>query len=78
MAADVSAAGLITDDKRRTTTKVRIVTARKQQVARVDYETDAPAPPQIEVSAIDQSNRGSSERMRSSCPTIRKASSPGA
>ena len=54
MAADVSAAGLITDDKRRTTTKVRIVTARNQQVARVDYETDtAPAQP-IEASAIDQ------------------------
>lgn len=43
-AADVPVHGLITDDKRRTTTKVRIVTTRNQQVARVDYETeDAPA-----------------------------------
>ncbi len=33
-------AGLLTDPARRTTTKVRIVTDRNQQVARVDYETD--------------------------------------
>jgi rfaE bifunctional protein kinase chain/domain len=50
----VSTAGLITDDKRRTTTKVRIVTARNQQVARVDYESDAPANQLSEASAIDQ------------------------
>jgi rfaE bifunctional protein kinase chain/domain len=31
---------LVTDDGRRTTTKVRLVTTRNQQVARVDYETD--------------------------------------
>jgi D-glycero-beta-D-manno-heptose-7-phosphate kinase len=53
-AADVSAAGLITDDKRRTTTKVRIVTARNQQVARVDYESEAPAHQAVEGSVIDQ------------------------
>lgn len=34
-------AGLLTDMTRRTTTKVRIVTERNQQVARVDYETDS-------------------------------------
>ena len=33
--------GLITDGTRRTTTKVRVVTNRNQQVARIDYETDA-------------------------------------
>lgn len=35
---EIEAAGLITDRRRRTTTKVRIVTTRNQQVARVDYE----------------------------------------
>jgi rfaE bifunctional protein kinase chain/domain len=53
-AADVKANGLITDEKRRTTTKVRIVTTRNQQVARVDYESeDAPAE-NIEDALIDQ------------------------
>jgi D-glycero-beta-D-manno-heptose-7-phosphate kinase len=33
--------GLVTDGTRRTTTKVRVVTNRNQQVARIDYETDA-------------------------------------
>jgi D-beta-D-heptose 7-phosphate kinase/D-beta-D-heptose 1-phosphate adenosyltransferase len=53
-AAEVSVSGLITDDKRRTTTKVRIVTARNQQVARVDYESDTPATAMIESSTIEQ------------------------
>ena len=39
-AANISATGLVTDDKRRTTTKLRVVTTRNQQVARVDYESD--------------------------------------
>lgn len=47
-AAGIGAHGLITDDKRRTTTKVRIVTMRNQQVARVDYESDQPAAAAIE------------------------------
>lgn len=43
-AAGIDAASLITDEKRRTTTKVRVVTTRNQQVARIDYETeDGPA-----------------------------------
>ena len=33
--------GLVTDGTRCTTTKVRVVTNRNQQVARIDYETDA-------------------------------------
>ena len=39
-AADLPMSGLITDPDRRTTTKMRIVTTRNQQVARIDYETD--------------------------------------
>jgi rfaE bifunctional protein kinase chain/domain len=39
-AAEVPPRGLVTDVERRTTTKVRIVTTRNQQVARVDYEND--------------------------------------
>jgi D-beta-D-heptose 7-phosphate kinase/D-beta-D-heptose 1-phosphate adenosyltransferase len=36
-------AGLVRDPSRRTTTKLRIVTERNQQVARIDYETDEEA-----------------------------------
>ena len=39
--AEVPPRGLVTDLERRTTTKVRIVTMRNQQVARIDYESDA-------------------------------------
>jgi rfaE bifunctional protein kinase chain/domain len=39
--AEVAPRGLVTDLERRTTTKVRIVTTRNQQVARIDYESDA-------------------------------------
>ena len=38
--AEVAPRGLVTDLERRTTTKVRIVTMRNQQVARIDYEND--------------------------------------
>jgi D-beta-D-heptose 7-phosphate kinase/D-beta-D-heptose 1-phosphate adenosyltransferase len=37
----VDATDLVTDDERRTTRKLRIVTQRQQQVARVDFENDA-------------------------------------
>ncbi|MDO8835639.1 MAG: PfkB family carbohydrate kinase, partial [Vicinamibacterales bacterium] len=40
--------GLVTDPDRPTTTKQRIVTTRNQQVARVDYESDAEAAGAIE------------------------------
>jgi D-beta-D-heptose 7-phosphate kinase/D-beta-D-heptose 1-phosphate adenosyltransferase len=53
-AADVRATSLVTDQARRTTTKVRIVTTRNQQVARVDYESDDPASETIERALIDQ------------------------
>lgn len=36
-------AGLVRDPSRRTTTKLRVVTERNQQVARIDYETDEEA-----------------------------------
>ena len=54
LAADINPSGLITDDKRRTTTKVRIVTTRNQQVARVDYETEDAAPQLVEDALNDQ------------------------
>ena len=52
--ADVHSAGLITDEKRRTTTKVRIVTTRNQQVARVDYESEEAASEPVEDALIRQ------------------------
>ena len=39
----IGADGLLTDPDRRTTVKMRVVTTRNQQVARVDYETDGEA-----------------------------------
>ena len=39
----IASAGLVTDESRPTTTKVRVVTDRHQQVARVDYERDEEA-----------------------------------
>jgi D-beta-D-heptose 7-phosphate kinase/D-beta-D-heptose 1-phosphate adenosyltransferase len=42
-AAGVNTDGLVDDPARRTTEKVRIVTERNQQVARVDYEQDTDA-----------------------------------
>jgi len=39
-ARGIGSSGLVCDGDRRTTTKLRIVTNRNQQVARIDYETD--------------------------------------
>lgn len=47
-ARGIHATGLITDVERRTTTKMRVVTTRNHQVARVDYESDHDAGPAIE------------------------------
>lgn len=47
-AKGIHATGLITDLERKTTTKMRVVTTRNQQVARVDYESDHEAGPAIE------------------------------
>jgi rfaE bifunctional protein kinase chain/domain len=53
-AADIRTSSLVTDEGRRTTTKVRIVTTRNQQVARVDYESDEPVSNAIETAIIEQ------------------------
>lgn len=42
-AAGLDDSGLVNDESRSTTRKVRVVTTRNQQVARVDYETESPA-----------------------------------
>ncbi len=47
-AKGIHSTGLITDPARKTTTKMRVVTTRNQQVARVDYESDHEAGPAIE------------------------------
>ena len=39
-AKGLHASGLVTDPDRRTTTKMRVVTTRNQQVSRIDYESD--------------------------------------
>ena len=46
--------GLVTDAARRTTTKVRVVTNRNQQVARVDYETDTEIEGAVEAAVLDR------------------------
>jgi len=46
--AGVDASGLVTDPARPTTTKMRVVTERNQQVSRIDYESDREAPPDVE------------------------------
>jgi len=53
-AAGISADGLVEDASRPTTEKVRVVTERNQQVARIDYERDADAAGEIERSVVAQ------------------------
>lgn len=50
----IHAAGLITDPQRRTTMKMRVVTARNQQVARIDYESDHDVSSEVEEALIAQ------------------------
>jgi D-beta-D-heptose 7-phosphate kinase/D-beta-D-heptose 1-phosphate adenosyltransferase len=52
-AAGIEASGLVTDARRRTTTKSRIVTTRNQQVARIDYETDETPPAAIDDALVE-------------------------
>lgn len=47
-AKGLHASGLVTDPERRTTTKMRVVTNRNQQVSRIDYESDHEVGPIIE------------------------------
>ena len=48
--------GLLTDPDRRTTVKMRVVTTRNQQVARVDYETDGEAHGRVEAELIERAS----------------------
>lgn len=48
----IGASGLVCDGDRRTTTKLRIVTDRNQQVARIDYETDEEVTGHAEASLV--------------------------
>jgi D-beta-D-heptose 7-phosphate kinase/D-beta-D-heptose 1-phosphate adenosyltransferase len=56
-AAAIGDAGLIEDADRPTTEKVRIVTERNQQVARIDYERDDDAGGAIEAAIVDRVGR---------------------
>jgi rfaE bifunctional protein kinase chain/domain len=52
--AGIDADGLVEHPIRPTTEKVRVVTERNQQVARIDYEDDADAAPDIERAIVAQ------------------------
>lgn len=53
-AKGIHATGLITDMERRTTTKMRVVTTRNQQVSRIDFESDHDAGASIEAAIAAQ------------------------
>jgi D-beta-D-heptose 7-phosphate kinase/D-beta-D-heptose 1-phosphate adenosyltransferase len=49
--------GIVRDPKRRTTRKVRVVTTRNQQVARIDYESDEEVGGTIEAAIVERIER---------------------
>jgi D-beta-D-heptose 7-phosphate kinase/D-beta-D-heptose 1-phosphate adenosyltransferase len=49
---EVGVSGIVTDPERCTTRKLRVVTTRNQQVARVDYEADAEAVGALEATLV--------------------------
>jgi D-beta-D-heptose 7-phosphate kinase/D-beta-D-heptose 1-phosphate adenosyltransferase len=53
-AKGIAATALITDPQRRTTTKLRVVTTRNQQVSRIDFETDDEVGPDVEAALTRQ------------------------
>jgi D-beta-D-heptose 7-phosphate kinase/D-beta-D-heptose 1-phosphate adenosyltransferase len=53
----IADAGLVVDETRPTVEKVRIVTGRNQQVARIDYENDADADGAVEDALVDAVRR---------------------
>jgi rfaE bifunctional protein kinase chain/domain len=55
--AGVDAGGLVEDRGRPTTEKVRVVTERNQQVARIDYERDTDAAGDVEQAMVAQAGR---------------------
>ena len=63
------APSLVGDASRPTTTKVRIVTERNQQVARVDYEADAEIAGDIERRIVGRDRAHAPRAPRSSSPT---------
>jgi D-beta-D-heptose 7-phosphate kinase/D-beta-D-heptose 1-phosphate adenosyltransferase len=52
--ARIDASGLVVDRDRPTTEKVRVVTERNQQVARIDYEQDADASGAVERAIVER------------------------
>jgi D-glycero-beta-D-manno-heptose-7-phosphate kinase len=56
-AAGVSADGLVDDPARPTTEKVRVVTERNQQVARIDYERDTDAQGDVQRAVVERVTR---------------------
>jgi rfaE bifunctional protein kinase chain/domain len=50
----VGAAGIVEDPQRRTTRKLRVVTTRNQQVARVDYEDDGEVHGDVEAALVSR------------------------
>jgi D-beta-D-heptose 7-phosphate kinase/D-beta-D-heptose 1-phosphate adenosyltransferase len=52
--ARIPSLGLVEDAGRPTCEKVRIVTDRNQQVARIDYEEDADVRPEVELKLVDR------------------------
>jgi D-beta-D-heptose 7-phosphate kinase/D-beta-D-heptose 1-phosphate adenosyltransferase len=55
--AGLDAGGLVEDRERPTTEKVRVVTERHQQVARIDYEREADATGDVEHAIIEHATR---------------------
>ncbi|MBI4476173.1 MAG: D-glycero-beta-D-manno-heptose-7-phosphate kinase [Acidobacteria bacterium] len=53
----IDGSGLVRDRGRRTTTKMRVVTRRNQQVARIDYESDVEIAGEVEESLISEMTR---------------------
>ncbi len=53
-AQEIPTAGLVDDPSRPTTMKVRVVTDRHQQVARVDYERDEEAGADVEAALVER------------------------
>ena len=60
-AAGVNGDGLVVDRSRSTTEKVRVVTERNQQVARIDYEQDTDASGAVERAIVDAVGRSASD-----------------
>src|SRR6266566_4666714 len=51
-ASGIGTAGIVVDESRPTTRKMRVVTSRNQQVARIDYESDREARGAVEAALL--------------------------